>query len=221
MRSHFTFRLRRPTAAAAVLLIGLAVTSDALAYRMIQNTSTGRQTSGAAVPCWSSGGFVHWASPSISWYLNTSGAGAGKDSALQSALDSWTDIPDTPHAPVLAGTTTAGWATDGINTALWATGNGCTGSCLALTALVLTSGQVITETDISFNAAYSWSTSGGDYDVESVAAHEFGHTLGLHHTNVRFGSRPTMYASYFGTDGRSLESDDESGLACSQSEYPL
>jgi hypothetical protein len=30
-----------------------------------------------------------------------------------------------------------------------------------------------------------------------------------------------MYAAYFGTDGRTLEGDDQSALQCAQSHYPL
>jgi len=35
------------------------------------------------------------------------------------------------------------------------------------------------ESDISYNTRWTWSTSGGDYDVQSVAVHELGHTIGL------------------------------------------
>src|SRR6185436_6941002 len=144
---------------------------------------------------------------------------AGKASALQSAMASWTGVSSADYVLTYAGTTTAGWSTDGRNTLLWATGNGCTGSCLALTALVLQSGQVIVETDVTFNASFTWNTNGSDYDVQSVATHELGHTLGIHHTELTSTPRPTMYASYFGTGGRSLETDDRSALQCSESRY--
>ncbi len=202
------------------LAVMLAAAPSALAFRMIQNTSTGRVSAGYAVPCDSPGGFTHWTTISIPWHHNTSGQGAGKAAALQAAMASWSGVPNSSQTLTYAGTTTAGFATDGRNTILFTKGNGCTGMCLAITALVLAPGQVITETDISFNSRYSWRTDGGTYDTESVAAHELGHSLGIHHTEITGSPRPTMYASYFGPDGRSLENDDKSALQCSQGRYP-
>ena len=48
----------------------------------------------------------------------------------------------------------------GVNTVLWANGNGCIGGCLAITALVLVQGQVITESDISLNDSVIWKRFG-------------------------------------------------------------
>jgi len=199
----------------------IAVVPNALAFRMIQNTTVGRVSAGAAVACNAAGGFAHWATANIPWRLNTSGQGLGKDAALSAAAASWTNVGGANHNVSYAGTTNAGFATDGINTVLFARGNGCTGNCLAITALVLQSGQVIVETDVSFNSRFSWNTNGSDYDFQATCTHEFGHALGIHHTELTGTPRPTMYASYFGTDGRSLETDDQSALQCSQSHYPV
>jgi len=134
-------------------------------------------------------------------------------------MNAWTNVTSADHVLTYGGTTTTGFTTNGTNTVLWASGNGCTGSCLAITALVLQSGQVIVETDISFNSSFTWNTNGSDYDVEAVMAHELGHSLGIHHTNLTSTPRPTMYASYFGTTGRSLASDDQQALQCAESQY--
>ena len=217
MTHHRSFRLVLP---AALLAVALAA-GTAHAYRFIQNTGVGRFSAGALVTCSNPTGFTHWTTANIPWRLNTANQGSGKSTAISSALASWTNVSSAPHNLTYAGTTTSGFTTNGINTVLWANGNGCTGGCLAITALVLASGQRITETDVSFNNSYSWNTNGTDYDVQAVATHEFGHCLGLHHTNVTSTPRPTMYAYYFGTGGRSLESDDRSGLQCSASRYPL
>lgn len=206
---------------AAVASIGAMVlwAAPAQAYRMIRNSTVGRVTAGSAVTCTTP--FAHWGSANMSWRLNTAGQGSGKATAITNALAAWANVPNANHNPTYAGTTTAGWATDGINTVLWANGNGCTGSCLALTALVLQSGQLIVESDVTFNSNYTWNTNGSDYDTQAVATHEFGHSLGIHHTEVTSTPRPTMYASYFGTGGRTLEADDQAALQCSQTKYPV
>lgn len=215
--------MKKAQAFRAVLLAGLLVTAlaaEALAYRMIQNTGVGRFSSGSLVTCNNSGGFVHWTTCNIPWRLNTANQGSGKTTAVQSALASWTNVSSACHNLTYAGTTTAGFVTDGINTLRWATGSGCTGSCLALTALVLQSGQRIVETDVTFNNSVTWTTNGSNYDTQAVTTHELGHALGIHHSNISSSPTPTMYAYYFGSGGRSLESDDRSALQCSQNRYP-
>lgn len=207
--------------AAALAAVTLLASSPSWAFRMIQNTSVGRVSAGAAVSCNASGGFTHWTNANIPWYHNTSGQGALKATAIQDSLAAWTNVASAKHNLSYAGTTSAGFVTDGLNTMVWARGNGCTGTCLAITALVLTSGQVIVETDISFNSRYTWNTNGSNYDTQAVATHELGHALGIHHTELTSTPRPTMYASYFGTDGRTLEADDNAALQCAESHYPL
>src|SRR5262249_5711575 len=147
---------------------------EASAFRMIQNTSTGRTSFGTRVTCDAVGGFTHRTHTVVVFRLNPANQGGepGVETALQNSLAAWTNVTPASYQLTYGGTTTAGFETDGINTVLWASGNGCTGGCLALTALVLGPGQEILEADVSFNNDFNWNTNGADYDVQAIAAHE-------------------------------------------------
>ncbi len=203
--------IRKTICFLAILAIAASSTA-AHAFRMIQNTYTGPVTSGYPVPCNAPRGFAHWGTVNITWGLNPANQGSSKAAALQLALQSWTNVSGADFVLNYSGLTSAGFAVDGVNTVVWKTGNGCVGSCLALTMLVLQTGQEIVESDITFNDLRSWRTDGTDIDTEAVAAHEFGHSLGIHHTDLRSTPRPTMYWSYFGATGRSLDADDRARL---------
>src|SRR5688500_3943957 len=133
------------TLGVALALLATIGAGQAQAYRMIQNTNPGRTSSGYLVACDDPGGFTHWSTSAIAWRHNPSlqGGKAGVALALQRAMASWTAVAGASHALIPAGTSTAGFVTDGVNVLRWATGEGCSNSCLALTALVLESGQVI------------------------------------------------------------------------------
>ena len=62
--------------------------------------------------------------------------------------------------------------------------------------------------DIFFNTDQSWQTNGTTYDFLTVAIHEFGHALGMAHSQI---DTADMYASYEGTN-ESLTSDDVAGI---------
>ena len=72
-----------------------------------------------------------------------------------------------------------------------------------------------TEVDVRFNNAFSWQTSSGcsnGFDLAGVSTHEFGHAVGLGHSNVN-GS--TMFPSVAPCDFSvaSLGNDDKSGYS--------
>lgn len=203
----------------ATSLIVLA--NDASAFRMIQNTGVGTFSAGAAVTCTNPTGFTHWGVSNTTWYLNPARQGAGKQTAIQNSLSAWTGVSPAGYTLSYGGTTSAGLSgTDGLNTLLWKKSGLCAGNCLAITLLTLQAGQVITDVDVQFNDRYSWQTNGSNVDTQAVATHEVGHGMGIHHTELTSTPRPTMYAAYFGTDGRTLESDDSAALNCAHDRYP-
>lgn len=204
---------------ATVALLATAVPSHA--YRFLQTFSTGRtntSTPWSEVYCNNANGFTHWSYSNTNWYHNTANKGAGKDAALYNGMNVWNFVSSANHTLTYKGRTSSGFATDGLNVVSWGTGHGCITQygCLAMTALVLNSGQVIIESDVTFNNDWTWTTNGSNYDTFAVAAHEFGHTLGIAHSDV---PGATMYQGYTSA-WSSLETDDKSALQCSQNRYP-
>lgn len=69
--------------------------------------------------------------------------------------------------------------------------------------------------DLVFNSNINWHVN-SDYDIETVALHEFGHALGLDHSAV---SNAVMYAYYNGMKS-SLTVDDALGIQSIYGAYP-
>ncbi len=98
---------------------------------------------------------------------------------------------------------------DGVNQIRW----GSTGGSLATTTIwLINSSGDIEEADCVFDDSWTWSTAAvtpaGQYDIESVMLHEFGHFLGLDHSNPPAIMQPTIPPA---TQRRALDTDDQQG----------
>jgi Matrixin len=134
--------------------------------------------------------------------------------ALQAGADAWALQSNAAFAFTYAGPSSQTTNTnDGINLVLFR--NAPNGSAIATTYSWF-SGSTLIDTDIVFwdggfqFFAGSSGCSGGFY-IEDIAAHEFGHALGLGHSTM---AAATMYpsASYCNTANRSLDADDIAGV---------
>lgn len=140
-----------------------------------------------------------------------------QDSQITSGINAW------GIASKGGSTTKSGARRDGQNVISWGKLGGTT---LGVTNYIGTdnsqsqvcSGNLVyrfTEVDVRFNSAYSWQTSSGcsnGIDLAGVSTHEFGHAVGLGHSNV---TGATMYPSvaYCDFSVSSLASDDRAGYS--------
>lgn len=181
-----------------------------------------------ALSCLASSAFAYtlngrkwFSSADAKFYVNNSNgpscclSSSQQSSAISSGINAWGIASN-------GGTTTkSGAKKDGTNAVSWGKLGGTT---LGVTNYVSTdtsqsqvcNGNLIyrfVEVDVRFNNAYNWQTSStctNGFDLAGVATHEFGHAVGLGHTNV---SGATMYPSVAACDFSisSLANDDKAG----------
>jgi len=134
--------------------------------------------------------------------------------ALAAGADAWTTQTSASFDFQYAGTSTVTTNTnDGLNVVMFR--NASSGSAIA-TTYWWSSGSRIIDADIVFwDGGFRFFTgstgcSGGFY-IEDIAAHEFGHALGLGHSAV---TSATMYPSVSScaTGNRTLDPDDIAGV---------
>jgi hypothetical protein len=165
-----------------------------------------------------------WATTSVTYYVNTASAPAGLDpnsfiAGVQSGAGGWSSQANPNITLRYGGTTNVAVAQyDGVNAVFFRPDSGP----FAYTTYWFDSNNHLLDADLALYAGtatwYTGSTgcAGAGAYVEDVTTHEFGHVLGLAHSDV---GTATMYpsANYCTTDLRSLDPDDVSGI---QALYP-
>jgi hypothetical protein len=163
-----------------------------------------------------------WSQPQTPYYINSSNLdlpGFSAEAALRSGADAWQQQSAAfrfTYSGLSSQTTTT---YDGINLVLFR--NASSGSAIA-TTYWWSSGSRIVDADIVFwDGAFRFfaGSSGctGGFYIEDIAAHEFGHALGLGHST---STNATMYPSVSSCNAgnRTLDADD---IAGARALYPL
>jgi hypothetical protein len=158
-----------------------------------------------------------WIQGTASYFINPANLDLPTDaviSAVRAGADTWALQSTAAFAFTYAGPSTQVTDTyDGINLVLFR--NASSNSVIA-TTYWWSNGSGLLDTDIVFwdggfqFFAGTTGCSGGFY-IEDIAAHEFGHALGLGHSA---SASATMYPSVStcSTDNRSLDADDLAGV---------
>jgi hypothetical protein len=184
----------------------------------------------ANVKCGSSAqatiGNVYW-KKTRKWWIGATPGGMNRDavvSAVRNAQGEWTNdinwcgIKDqaNPPASYQGKTSDAAATEDGKSVVDWGSlknDQDCNGA-IACTATWYDAKGIPIESDIRFNTAFKWSTTGasGMVDVQTIAAHEIGHVLQFDHvTNSSKNDDTTLMWPYFSpgdTSGRKLGRGD-------------
>ncbi len=190
-------------------LLGLAVASGVLFLAHREEVSAYATTG------------VQWnvASANFSVNPNFTGASSGTPTQqideIREAASAWTNQAQIPFAFNYAGTTSnATVAYDGTNSVYFSNTDG--NGALAI-AYWWSVNNVTQQFDIVFygrhgltNFAWSKNPNAGEFDIRSVATHEFGHVLGLNHSASASATMAPIILPG-STTMRTLEADDVNG----------
>jgi hypothetical protein len=151
----------------------------------------------------------------VSYAVNSDSAPGGFESAIVAAAATWSRQSQIDFQFRYQGATNINRSSyqDNVHAVYYSpSGGGMDPTTLATTQHWTSGGQLV-HFDIVFNGQQNWSSnpSRWQFDIESIALHEFGHSLGLAHSTH---GQAVMYRSVSaGKRQRQLTSDDLSGAA--------
>lgn len=170
---------------------------------------------------------VYWSTAqvdakNIQYWINSSGTPdvANENSAVDAGFQVWEDVSTSSVTVENAGTHSNTQSTnDGKNMVFWDPNNSVIPSGFHGLAMITytESTGLISDVDIVLNDNNrTWKTDGSHdepnnvLDIQSVIAHEAGHLLGLHHSNIY---QATMDNPIEDTGWRTLHEDDQWGIS--------
>jgi hypothetical protein len=163
--------------------------------------------------------YAKWGTSRVDFYVNPANADVGKADAqasLVAGARAWTSQSNAAFEFVFAGTVSdTATSNDGRNVVFFR--NTTNGSSIASTYSWWSNGKLLDSDIIFWDGGFRFfagsSGCGGSNAayIEDIAAHEFGHALGLNHSTV---SGATMYAGYStcSMSQRTLAADDVAGV---------
>lgn len=158
-----------------------------------------------------------WTRKPVPYVINTTNLDlpdAAVEAAVRAGADVWSQQTSASIALSYAGRSAVTTNTkDGVNVVMFR--NASSGSAIATTYWWSSGGAIIDADLVFWDGAFkffsgSTGCSGGFY-IEDIAAHEFGHALGLGHSA---STAATMYPSVAACDmrNRTLDADDIAGI---------
>ena len=158
---------------------------------------------------------IKWSSKKMYYYVNTKGGPSGALGAIKRGASVWNRVGGSSFKFIYRGRTTsrAHGKSNGQNIVTF--GVLSKGAVGVNRFWYYSTGQII-DSDIRFNTRYRWSTKKAKnaYDLQSVAAHELGHSLCLKDLYSASDKEKTMYG--YGSPGetkhRTLHPADKRGI---------
>ena len=178
--------------------------------------SAGKYAAGGYKICKTGSKKLKWSSKKMRYYVNTKGGPSGALGAIKRGASVWNRVKGSSFKFIYRGRTTSqAYKRDHSNIISFGP---LTGSTVGQNiSWVNTATGAIFDSDIRFNTRLRWSTKKAKnaYDVQGVAAHEFGHSLCLKDLYSASDKEKTMYGS--GTPAsslklRTLHSADKRGI---------